>query len=144
MTYETPTIKGQLFEDKTFSFPVRVYYEDTDAGGIVYYANYLKFAERARTEFLRHIGKNQDEMLKQQGLGFVVRECHINYKTPAKLDDALNVTCRVTELRGASLKMEQKIYRQDTVLCEVEIGLVFLNITTMRPTKIPPEIAQTF
>ena len=144
MTYETPTIKGQLFEDKTFSFPVRVYYEDTDAGGIVYYANYLKFAERARTEFLRHIGKNQDKMLKQQGLGFVVRECHINYKTPAKLDDALNVTCRVTELRGASLKMEQKIYRQDTVLCEVEIGLVFLNITTMRPTKIPPEIAQTF
>ncbi len=144
MTYETPTIKGQLFEDKTFSFPVRVYYEDTDAGGIVYYANYLKFAERARTEFLRHIGKNQDEMLKQQGLGFVVRECHINYKTPAKLDDALNVTCRVTELRGASLKMEQKIYRQDTVLCEVEIGLVFLNIATMRPTKIPPEIAQTF
>lgn len=144
MTYETPTIKGQLFEDKTFSFPVRVYYEDTDAGGIVYYANYLKFAERARTEFLRHIGKNQDEMLKQQGLGFVVRECHINYKTPAKLDDALNVTCRVTELRGASLKMEQKIYRQDTVLCEVEIGLVFLNIATMHPTKIPPEIAQTF
>ena len=71
MTYEIPTIKGQLFEDKTFSFPVRVYYEDTDAGGIVYYANYLKFAERARTEFLRHIGKNQDEMLKQQGLGFV-------------------------------------------------------------------------
>ncbi len=144
MTYETPVIKGQLFEDKTFSFPVRVYYEDTDAGGIVYYANYLKFAERARTEFLRLVGKNQDDMLKQQGLGFVVKDCHISYKTPAKLDDALNVTCKVTELRGASLKMEQKIYKQDTIICELEINLVFLNITTMRPTKIPPEIGQIF
>lgn len=144
MAYETPIIKGQLFEDKTFSFPVRVYYEDTDAGGIVYYANYLKFAERARTEFLRLVGKNQDDMLKQQGLGFVVKDCHISYKTPAKLDDALNVTCKVTELRGASLKMEQKIYKQNTVICELEINLVFLNITTMRPTKIPPEIGQIF
>lgn len=140
MTYETPTIKGQLFEDKTFSFPVRIYYEDTDAGGIVYYANYLKFAERARTEYLRLIGKNQDEMLKQQGLGFVVRSCTINYKTPAKLDDTLNVTCNIIELKGASLKMAQKIYRQDTVICELEISLVFLNIKTMRPTKIPTEI----
>ena len=140
MTYETPTIKGQLFDDKTFSFPVRVYYEDTDAGGIVYYANYLKYAERARTEFLRHTGKNQDEMLKQQGLGFVVRNCHIDYKTPAKLDDALNVTCKISELKGASLKMEQKIYRQDTIICELEISLVFLNISTMRPTKIPADI----
>ena len=75
MTYETPTIKGTLFEDKTFSFPVRIYYEDTDAGGIVYYANYLKYAERARTEFLRHLGINQEEMLKNQGQGFVVRNC---------------------------------------------------------------------
>lgn len=140
MTYETPTIKGQLFDDKTFSFPVRVYYEDTDAGGIVYYANYLKYAERARTEFLRQMGKNQDEMLKQQGLGFVVRNCHIDYKTPAKLDDALNVTCKISELKGASLKMEQKIYRQDTIICELEISLVFLNISTMRPTKIPADI----
>lgn len=144
MTYETPTIKGELFEDKTFSFPVRIYYEDTDAGGIVYYANYLKFAERARTEYLRHIGFSQDDLLKNKGVGFVVRECHINYKTPAKLDDALNVICRVTEIKGASLKMEQKIYRKDTIICELEIGLVFLSIQTMRPTKIPQEISQIF
>ncbi len=144
MTYETPTIKGKLFEDKTFSFPVRIYYEDTDAGGIVYYANYLKFAERARTEYLRHIGFSQDDLLKNKGVGFVVRECHINYKTPAKLDDALNVICRVTEIKGASLKMEQKIYRKDTIICELEIGLVFLSIQTMRPTKIPQEISQIF
>ena len=140
MTYETPTIKGQLFEDKTFSFPIRIYYEDTDAGGIVYYANYLKYAERARTEFLRHLGINQEEMLKTLGQGFVVRDCHISYKSPAKLDDALNITCKVTELKGVSLKMEQKLYRGDTILSEIEISLVFLSLPSMRPTKIPSEI----
>ena len=65
MPYETPTIKGSLFDDKTFSFPIRIYYEDTDAGGIVYYANYLKYAERARTEFLRHLGINQENLFFQ-------------------------------------------------------------------------------
>lgn len=140
MTYQTETIKGKLFEDKTFSFPIRVYYEDTDAGGIVYYANYLKFAERARTEYLRHLGINQDDMLKQQKIGFVVRDCHISYKSPAKLDDALNITCKITELKGASLKMEQKLYRNDVVLSEIEITLVFLSLETMRPTKIPSSI----
>ena len=144
MTYETGTITGKLFEDKTCSFPIRVYYEDTDAGGIVYYANYLKFAERARTEYLRHIGFSQDELLKNQGVGFVVRECHVRYKTPAKLDDALNITCKVTEMKGASLKMEQKLYRGETILAEVEVSLVFLSIQTMRPTKIPQEITSIF
>ena len=141
MPYETPTIKGSLFDDKTFSFPIRIYYEDTDAGGIVYYANYLKYAERARTEFLRHLGINQENLLKEQGIGFVVRDCHISYKSPAKLDDALNITCKVTELKGASLKMEQKLYKGELVLCEIEISLVFLSLPNMRPTKIPPEIS---
>lgn len=140
MTYETETIKGELFPDNTFSFPIRVYYEDTDAGGIVYYANYLKFAERARTEFLRHLGVDQIDMLKNQGIGFVVRECHIRYKSPAKLDDALNITCKIAELKNVSVKMEQKLYRGDTVLAEIEIMLVFLSLATMRPTKIPENI----
>ncbi len=140
MSYTTDTIKGKLFEDKTFSFPIRIYYEDTDAGGIVYYANYLKYAERARTEFLRHLGINQQEMLKNQECGFVVRNCNISYKSPARLDDALNITCKVTELKGASLKMEQKLYRENTIICEIEITLVFLNLATMRPSKIPAEI----
>ena len=140
MSYTTDTIKGNLFEDKTFSFPIRIYYEDTDAGGIVYYANYLKYAERARTEFLRHLGINQQEMLKNQECGFVVRNCNISYKSPARLDDALNITCKVTELKGASLKMEQKLYRENTIICEIEITLVFLSLATMRPSKIPAEI----
>ncbi len=140
MTYETSPIKGTLFEDKTFSFPIRIYYEDTDAGGIVYYANYLKYAERARTEFLRHLGINQEDMLKNKGMGFVVRDCHISYKSPAKLDDALNITCKITELKGVSLKMEQKLYHGDSILSEIEITLVFLSLPAMRPTKIPTEI----
>ncbi len=140
MTYTTDPIKGTLFDDKTFSFPIRIYYEDTDAGGIVYYANYLKYAERARTEYLRHLGINQEDMLKNQGQGFVVRDCHISYKSPAKLDDTLNITCKVTEIKGVSLKMEQKLYRNDTVLSEIEITLVFLSLPSMRPTKIPAEI----
>ena len=140
MTYQTEPIKGKLFDDKTFSFPIRVYYEDTDAGGIVYYANYLKFAERARTEFLRHLGVNQEVMLKEQKQGFVVNECNIKYKTPAKLDDALNITCKVTELRGVSLKMIQTLYRNETILAEIEVTLAFLNIDTMRPTRIPQDL----
>lgn len=140
MTYETETIKGKLFADNTFSFPIRVYYEDTDAGGIVYYANYLKFAERARTEFLRHLGIDQIDMLKNQGIGFVVRDCHISYKSPAKLDDALNITCKIAELKSVSIKMEQKLYRGETILAEIEITIVFLSLATMRPTKIPESI----
>lgn len=140
MSYTTETIKGQLFEDKTFSFPIRIYYEDTDAGGIVYYANYLRYAERARTEYLRALGLNQEDMLKNQGVGFVVRECHISYKSPAKLDDALNITCKVTEIKGVSLKMEQKLYRGETILSEIEVSLVFLSLPAMRPTKIPADI----
>lgn len=140
MAYETAPICGKLFADKTFSFPIRIYYEDTDAGGIVYYANYLRYAERARTEFLRHLGLNQQEMLAKQKIGFVVHNCSISYKTPAKLDDALNMTCKITELKGASLKMEQKLYRQDTLICNIEVTLVFLSLNNMRPSKIPPEI----
>lgn len=140
MTYTTAPIQGKLFEDKTFSFPIRVYYEDTDAGGIVYYANYLKYAERARTEFLRHLGINQEDMLKKEGKGFVVRDCNISYKSPAKLDDALDITCKVTEIKGVSLKMEQKLYRGENILCEIVITLVFLSLENMRPSKISSEI----
>ena len=140
MTYTTAPIQGKLFEDKTFSFPIRIYYEDTDAGGIVYYANYLKYAERARTEFLRHLGINQEDMLKKEGKGFVVRDCNSSSKSPAKLDDALDITCKVTEIKGVSLKMEQKLYRGENILCEIVITLVFLSLENMRPSKISSEI----
>ena len=79
-------------------------------------------------------------MLKNKGVGFVVRDCHISYKTPAKLDDALNITCKITEMKGVSLKMEQKLYRNDTIISEIEVTLVFLSLPSMRPTKIPSDI----
>jgi len=140
MAYETGTIKGKLFPDNVFSFPIRVYYEDTDAGGIVYYANYLKFAERARTEHLRYLGVNQEEMLKNKKMGFVVKDCKIEYKSPAKLDDALNMTSEIKDIKKASFKMVQKLYRGDAVLAEIEITAVFLTYPAMHPTRIPEEI----
>ena len=79
-------------------------------------------------------------MLKKEGKGFVVRDCNISYKSPAKLDDALDITCKVTEIKGVSLKMEQKLYRGENILCEIVITLVFLSLENMRPSKISSEI----
>src|SRR5713101_5932994 len=90
-------------------FGLRVYYEDTDAGGVVYYANYLKFAERARTEMLRHIGFEQEALRRATGRVFAVRRCSADYLAPARLDDELIVETRLTALGGASLEVEQEI-----------------------------------
>ena len=100
-------------ENKIFAYPVRVYYEDTDAGGIVYYANYLKFAERARTEFIRTLGVNQEKNLEAGQTGFVVRSCNIDYIASARLDDALVVTCKILEAGGASLRANVEIVRNN-------------------------------
>src|SRR5574344_2399586 len=101
MKFDILPATGKIM-NKIFAFPIRIYYEDTDAGGIVYYANYLKFAERARTEFIRSLGINQqDELEKEDRCGFAVREVNIQYKRPAVLDDALVVTCEVLEAKGA-------------------------------------------
>ena len=95
---------------KTHKFPVRIYYEDTDTAGIVYHANYLKFAERARTEFLREAGIEQSELFAKHKIGFVVRRCEVDFLVGAKLDDLLIVESKVIEMKNASLTMEQKIY----------------------------------
>jgi acyl-CoA thioester hydrolase len=92
-------------------FPVRVYYEDTDAGGVVYYANYLRFAERARTEMLRRHGIESSELMAKEGIAFAVRHCEADYRRPARLDDRLEVRTRLLALGGASLEMEQRIVR---------------------------------
>ena len=93
------------------SFPLRIYYEDTDAGGIVYHASYLRFAERARTEWLRDLGVNQDALKQEQSLGFVVTRLHIDYLRPARLDDELVVQTRLLELGRATLKLRQEVWR---------------------------------
>lgn len=141
MTFDILPPHGTL-KDNIFAYPVRVYYEDTDAGGIVYYANYLKFAERARSEFLRYFEINQQKILEQQKVGFVVRSCHIDYLSSAYLDDALIVTCEITELGAASATMKQQILRGEDVLADINIKLIFLNIETHRPTRICTEITE--
>lgn len=130
------------FYGPVFAFPVRVYYEDTDAGGIVYYANYLRFAERARTEYIRALGCSQQDALEYDDkFGFAVRHIDVDYKAPAVLDDALTVTCEVKEFGGASAVMFQQIWRGEKLLTELEVKVVYLSLNKKRPVRIPQELA---
>ena len=124
-----------------YRFKLRVYYEDTDAGGVVYYANYLKFAERARTEMVRAAGIDQSELLEQEDIAFVVRKCSADFIRPARLDDELTIESHITELKGASIHMHQEILRGDEVLVklEVKLGVVGKDFT---PIRIPNQIAE--
>ena len=134
--YETDGINGKMYDD-TFAFPVRVYYEDTDAGGVVYYANYLKFAERARTEFIRYLGKNQVDELDKNKRAFVVRKVEADYLRPAILDDMLTVTCKIAELKGASVVVNQEILREDEVLVKIMVKAAYIDIEKKRPLRLP-------
>ncbi|GAA5143069.1 tol-pal system-associated acyl-CoA thioesterase [Thalassotalea piscium] len=116
---------------------IRVYYEDTDAGGIVYYANYLKFFERARTEFLRLRGINQSDFL-EQNIGFVVRKVEMENLASAKLDDLLLVTSKICQLKGASIVFEQKIFTQSQILiCTAKVRVACVNLALAKPCAIP-------
>lgn len=123
-----------------FHSQYRIYYEDTDAGGVVYYANYLKFFERARTDFLRDLGLNQNELLRQKNLAFVVRKCEINYLAPAKLDDLIKVNVEVDEINAASISMRQKIYRDDKILSSLKVEIVCVDSRNFKPCRISDEI----
>ncbi|WP_426360227.1 tol-pal system-associated acyl-CoA thioesterase [Pseudocolwellia sp. HL-MZ19] len=123
-------------EDK---FELRVYYEDTDAGGIVYYANYLKFFERARTEWLRKLDVHQSYFL-EQGLGFVVRKVEMDNLASAKLDDVLTVVSQISEIKRASLKFQQKILKNEQVICTAEIRIACVNLQRVKPCSIPESI----
>ena len=143
MKYQLEANKGKFF-DKIFAFPIRVYYEDTDAGGIVYYANYLSFAERARTEFIRSLGCSQQSTLEEEKCGFTVRRCEIEYLRPAVLDDELTVTCEMREVKGASAVMYQEVYRGDELLATVNVKVVYVNLLKKRPTRIPEDLLDKF
>lgn len=108
-------------------WPIRVYYEDTDAAGIVYYANYLKFAERARTEFLREAGFDHIGLMESDGVGFVVRRSEAEYRNPAKLDDALVVETKIEHMSGARFTMRQTVLRNDMILCDMTVTLGCIN-----------------
>jgi len=120
-----------------FSWPVRVYYEDTDAGGVVFYANYLKFFERARTEMLRAMGYEQDELTANEGIIFVVRSVQVDYLSPARFNEQLQVSAEVRLVKKASLTFEQMITRGDDVLCKGSVRIACLDAQTMRPKAIP-------
>jgi acyl-CoA thioester hydrolase len=123
---------------------VRVYWEDTDAGGVVFYANYLKFFERARTEWLRSLGVQQQALREATGAIFIVTDTALRYRQPARLDDALQVTVVVDDFRPASMKLSQQAKRGDTLLCEGEIRIGCVDARNFRPCRIPNAITQLF
>ena len=125
-----------------FHWPVRVYWEDTDAGGVVYYANYLKFMERARTEWLRALGFGQDELRDQSGVIFVVRRVEIDYLSPARLDDPIDVEVGVHEIGRASLNVKQTLTRGSTRLVAAQVTLACVDAARFKPVKIPESILQ--
>lgn len=133
-----------MSELSTFTWPVRVYWEDTDAGGVVYYANYLKFLERARTEWLSTLGLEQDRLAREEGVVFVVRRVEADYLRPARFNDRLVVESRLEGLNRASLVMAQRILRADEVLLEAVVKVACVAHPGFRPAKIPLIVTQAF
>ena len=122
---------------KNFSWPVRVYYEDTDAGGVVYYANYLKFFERARTEWLRSFGLNQDKLAQEEGLIFVVRRALLDVVRPARLDDMLEVTVEPMKLARVYINLAQEARCGTQLLARAEIRVACLDLRNFKPSAMP-------
>jgi acyl-CoA thioester hydrolase len=120
-------------------FPIRVYYEDTDAAGIVYYANYLKFAERARTELMRQSGSSHREMMESFDTAFAVSRCEVDYLKPARLDDLLSVETRVLEVGAAVVRLDQRVLREGELLARLTIRIACLN-RKGRPQRLPEPV----
>ena len=127
-----------------YQFPVQVYYEDTDAGGVVYYANYLKFMERARTEWLRDLGFEQDELARQHDVLFAVRRAEVDYLRPARFNDRLLVTLTVTARGRASISFQQEVIREKDgeTLCRGAIKIACVSASSFRPAPVPPAIVE--
>ena len=124
-----------------FKIPVRIYYEDTDAGGIVYYANYLRYAERARTEFLRFHGFEQTEdLVSEQRFAWIIRHAELDYLKPSRLDDVIEVTCEVEEVNGASINIRQEIICKGEVRVKIKVTAVYISLSKMRPQRVPEEM----
>jgi acyl-CoA thioester hydrolase len=127
-----------------FSFPVRIYYEDTDAGGVVYYANYLRFCERARSEWLRVLGFGQQQLLAAGGPLFVVRSVRADYLAPARLDDNLTVVSTMHDLKNVSVLFFQRIFREDKLLFTAEVKIVPVSLGSGRPVPWPDAVRSQF
>ena len=119
-----------------FSYKLKVFYEDTDSGGVVYYANYLKFFERARTEAISEIGLSNKKLLEENGIFIIVKSCNIEYKKPAKLEDQLEIKSNIISISNTSFKMRQKALRDNELITDCEIHLVIVD-KKGKPSKIP-------
>ncbi|MBK1702658.1 tol-pal system-associated acyl-CoA thioesterase [Thiococcus pfennigii] len=135
---------AQSTPSATFRWPIRVYYEDTDAGGVVYYANYLKFFERARTEWLRSLGFEQDALRRDRGLVFVVRKAAVAYLTPALFNDRLTVSAAIARCGRAGLDFRQEIVRDEDGRCcaRAEVSIACVRLDDWRPARIPDELLE--
>ena len=129
-----------MHRNATFNWPVRVYYEDTDAGGVVYHSNYLNFMERARTEWLRALGFEQPHVKADMGVIIVVHSMQVEFKSPAYFNDLLDIHCKLTKVGRGSIEMEQKTMREHTLLIKAQVKLAFVNADTFKPLGIPAEI----
>jgi len=125
---------------KPFSWPVRVYYEDTDAAGVVYYANYLKFLERARTEWLRALGFEQPELHGALQVVFVVRALTIEFRRPSLFNDSLRVTVELAKVGASQIVVEQRVLREEALLAAAEVKLACVHSGTLKPVRIPQPI----
>jgi len=123
--------------DSVFDWPVRIYYEDTDAGGVVYHANYLHYMERARTEYLRDLGIEQDTLSRDHGIIFAVRSVEVRYLVPARFNDLLRVSVSLPVGRGASVSFYQTVCRGDDTLVTARVRVVSLDPVSLRPRRIP-------
>ena len=126
---------------KKFNFNVKVYYEDTDAGGVVYYANYLKFLERARSEAIYSLGFSNSDLFKKHGILLIVKSCNIEYKKPAKFEDKLQIVSETFSFTKTSFLMRQDIKRNDELISVADIHLVAVD-KNGKPSKIPEEFKQ--
>lgn len=125
------------------SLPIRVYYEDTDAGGVVFYANFLKFAERGRTELLRSAGFENTSLWNDHGLAFVVRRVTADYLKPARLDDLLRIDTSITAVKNSSVTMQQTVFRDTEKVCEMEVVLACVG-RNFRPARVQEDVRAAF
>lgn len=133
------------YQSHDFHWPIRIYWEDTDAGGIVFYANYLKYFERARTEWLRQLGFHQEKMRQEYGGMFVVASVNMQYLAPARLDDMLHVSAHIHDMRRTQLTLHQTAWKislenPPQALCQGDIQLAWVSAQHMRPTKMPADL----
>lgn len=140
MPYTRAMVPTRVNMAEVFSWPVRVYWEDTDAGGVVFYANYLKFFERARTEWLRALGVEQGALREDTGAIFVVADLQLRYLASAKLDDSLRITVGVVEHGAASMVLTQQAWRGASLLCEGTVRVGCVSAETLRPQRMPQSV----